>query len=307
MQLAYIGLGKMGLNMVELILEKGHTVIAHNRSPQSIDKAVEKGAVGAYTVEEIFQKLEPEPTVDGRVIWIMVPHQAVNEVLENIKPHLKQGDVVIDGGNTYYKDTLKHGTSLIEMGVVLLDAGVSGGPSCARTGAPMMFGGDEETFNKLEPFIKDISSKDGYSHFGVLGSGHFVKMVHNGIEYGMMQSIAEGFDVLKKSDFEIDLLKVFRPYQNEAVIQSKLIGWLWDAYKKYGEDLDEISDVAGYSGEGEWTIKTAKEMGLPIAAIEAAFDARVKSRDNPNYQAQIIQAMRGEFGGHPVFKKDKED
>ena len=299
MQIGYIGLGKMGLNMVTLMLEKGHSVVAFNLSPEPIQKAVELGAVGAESLEDLSNKL-----TETRVFWLMVPHGAVDSVLADLSQHLREGDVVIDGGNSFYKDSMRRGADLAKSDVSYLDAGISGGPEGARNGASVMVGGSKEHFDRLEQLFADISVENGYAYIGKSGAGHFVKMVHNGIEYGMMQAIAEGFDVMRKSEFDLDFREVMKPYKNGSVISSSLVNWLDDAFEEYGNDLEKISDKASHLGEGQWTVETAEELGIPVKVIKESLQARIDSQSNPNFQARLISAMRGEFGGHPVLKDD---
>src|SRR3989344_8154571 len=230
----------------------------------------------------------------------MVPSDAVTEVLNQLKPYVSAGDVIIDGGNTYYKDSIFHAKEFEKLGVAYLDAGVNGGPDCARNGTSIMVGGLKQAFDQFEPLFMDLTVKNGYAHFGKSGSGHFVKMVHNGIEYGMMQAIAEGFDVLKSSEFNLNLEDAVKTYANGSVISSRLIDWLGSAFEKYGQELEQVTGSAGQLGEGAWTLKTAEEAGIRAKVIKESIEARNYSQTNPNYQGKIIAALRGEFGGHAV-------
>jgi 6-phosphogluconate dehydrogenase len=297
MQIGYIGLGKMGYNMATRLLNKGYNVVAYNRSKDPLVKIEQAGATTAKSLPELCQKLSKP-----RLIWVMVPNSAIEEVLNDLIPNLSKSDTVIDGGNTFYKDTVARAKRLEKLEINLLDAGVSGGPSGALNGASIMVGGEKHVFEKYENLFKDLSVENGYAYLGKSGAGHFVKMVHNGIEYGMMQAIAEGFDILKSSEFNLDLNKVLMPYNNGSVIESRLIGWLKSAYAKHSLNLEGISGKAAHSGEGLWTIKTAREMGVDVEVIEQSFKARLKSQKSPSYQGKIIQALRGEFGGHHVRK-----
>jgi 6-phosphogluconate dehydrogenase len=299
MKLGYIGLGKMGLNMVQRLLEKQYEVIVYNRSEDSVKEAEEFGAVGAYSMLELVEKLGDEP----KIIWLMVPHQAVDDVLSELVPLLKEGDTVIDGGNSLYKESVRRHAELKEKGINFLDAGVSGGPSGAREGACVMVGGEEDVYRKYESLFKDLSVENGYGYMGVAGAGHFVKMVHNGIEYGMMQAIGEGFEVMKKSDFDLDLNKVSDVYSNGSVIESALIDWLKSAYQKHGSELDGISGEVSHSGEGQWTVDTAKELDVPVKIIEESLEFRKQSEGNPSYTGKVVSALRNEFGGHDVGEK----
>ena len=298
MTLGYIGLGKMGLNMVERLMEKGHTVIASSHSQETRDEAKEAGVTVVPTNEEIIDALP-----DGqKIVWIMVPYKAVDAVLEQITPKLSEGDLIIDGGNSPYKETVRRGKELAEKGIEFVDAGVSGGPSGARNGACIMVGGERELFDQLEPLFKDLSAEGGYGYMGRSGAGHFVKMVHNGIEYGMMQAIGEGFDVMKKLDFNLDLKEVARVYNKRSVIESRLVGWLSDGYEKHGVDLDTISGEVKHSGEGLWTVEAAKELGVAVPIIEGSLQFREDSTGNPSYTGQVVSTLRNQFGGHDVAK-----
>lgn len=295
-KIGLVGLGKMGYNIALNLLEQGYEVVVNNRSPQKIEQIVEEAnALGAISLEELISKLEAP-----RVLWLMVPNDAVNAVTTELFELLEPGDTVIDGGNTFYEETIKNAKKFTEANIEYLDVGVSGGPSGARDGASLMIGGNEGAFKKLEPLFRDLAVTDGYAYLGKSGAGHFTKMVHNGIEYGMMQAIAEGFDILKNAEFNLDLVKVMNPYKNGSVIESALINWLDKAFNRYGTDLEKVSGVAEHMGEGAWTVETAKRMGIEAKVIEDALNTRIKSQNNPNYQTKIISALRGEFGGHQV-------
>jgi len=298
MKLAYIGLGKMGRNMVELMLEQGLEVVAYNRSPEPVKEIAKKGAIPAYSYEEIFKHLD----TDQRIIWLMVPHQAVDEVLKELEPHLLKEDIVIDGGNSNYKDTLRRGAELSKKGIKYMDAGVSGGPWGARHGACLLIGGNRDLYDLLEPIFQAVAAPECYQYLGKLGAGHFAKMVHNGIEYGMMQAIAEGMNVIKNSDFDYNLVDVARIYNCRSVIESRLVKWLHEGYQKYGEDLKDISGEVSHSGEGQWTVEAAKEMGLEVPVIEKSLDFRKESTGNPSYTGQVLSMLRNMFGGHDVAK-----
>ena len=300
MKIGYIGLGKMGLNMVKRLREQGVDIVAYNKTPEPTKEAEAVGAEGAYSISELVEKLG-----DHTTIWLMVPHFVVDDVLKELTPLLNEGSIVIDGGNSFYKETRERNKSLAEKGIRYIDCGVSGGPGGARNGACCMIGGDEDAYHALEELFKKISAPDAYGHFGASGAGHFVKMVHNGIEYGMMQAIAEGFDVMKQSaDFDLDLTKVADVYNHASVIESSLIGWMKSGYEKFGHDLADVPGSAAASGEGKWTIDLAHRMSIPDEVIHSAYDARKKSQDSPSYQGKVIQTLRNQFGGHPIEKSD---
>lgn len=295
MSIGYIGLGKMGYNMVLRLLEKGRDVVVFNKTEGKIKEIAKRGAIAAFSLEELVSQLSAP-----RTIWIMVPHNAVDDVLGELTPNLQEGDTVIDGGNSPYKESMRRGKELQEKGIHFLDVGVSGGPSGARNGACLMIGGERNEYEKLEPLFKDIATDNGYGYMGRSGAGHFVKMVHNGIEYGMMQAIAEGFEVMKKSDFDLNLTKVADVYNHKSVIESRLVGWLKNAFEEHGENLDDISGSVSQSGEGMWTVETAKELGVPVPIIEGALQFRIDSQKNPSYTGRVVSALRNQFGGHKV-------
>ncbi len=216
---------------------------------------------------------------------------------------LKKGDIVIDGGNSFFEDSVRRAKLLAKRGIKFLDAGVSGGPAGARNGACMMIGGDRATFAMLEQLFSETCVRDGYGYFGAAGAGHFVKMVHNGIEYGMMQSIAEGFALMKKSPFKLDLEKIAHLYNSGSVIESRLIGWLASGFQKFGQELADVSGAVAYTGEGEWTIKTGRKLKMKLPAIEDAFKFRVRSKRAPSYMGKVLSALRNQFGGHSIKKK----
>jgi len=296
MKIGYIGLGKMGRGQVLRLAEAGHEVVAWNRSKGVYSEIEKAGIKTAETLEELVGSLSAP-----RTLWIMVTASALDEILTKLSPLLATGDLIIDGGNSFYKDTLRRHRELREKGILFADVGVSGGPAGARDGACLMIGSEKEVFEKMQPVFKDLSYQGNcFEHVGKVGSGHFVKMVHNGIEYGMMQSIAEGFAILKKSDFELDLKKVAGIYNCRSVIESRLIGWLKDGFEKYGEDLNEVSGVVKHTGEGEWTVEAAKELGVPAPAISEALQFRKDSGKAPSYEGKILSALRNMFGGHGI-------
>ncbi len=298
MKLGYIGLGKMGLNMTERLLEKGHQVVAFDRDTGAARQAAEKGAQRADAPASMISLLPPP-----RLVWIMVPYQAVDAVLRGLVPLLARGDAVIDGGNSPYKESMRRAAELEKGGIEFLDAGVSGGPSGARSGACIMVGGRKETFQRFEGLFRDLAAPGAYGYMGRAGAGHFVKMVHNGIEYGMMQALAEGFAVLRKSPFGLGLTKIADLYNHRSVVESRLVGWLRDAYELHGEDLPDISGTVAQSGEGAWTVDAARELGVPAPVIEAALQFRIASGKVPGYTGKVLSALRHQFGGHDVGKK----
>jgi len=298
MKIGYIGLGKMGKNMVLRLLEQGVEVVAWNRSAEPVKEVVVAGAIGAQDIENLVSQLEAP-----RVVWIMLPQgEVVDEFIGYLVPLLSQGDLIIDGGNSFYKDSVRRAAELSAKGINFMDIGTSGGPGGARKGACLMVGGERADFERVEELLKAIAAPEAYGYFGKAGAGHFAKMVHNGIEYGMMEAIGEGAAILQKSEFEIDLPEVFRVYNNGSVIESRLVGWTKEALDEDVE-LSEISTKISATGEGEWTVNAAHEMDLDARVIEDSFKVRQESsEDSGDYRAKVVSAMRGKFGGHPVKK-----
>ncbi|MEW6571590.1 MAG: phosphogluconate dehydrogenase (NAD(+)-dependent, decarboxylating) [Nitrospirota bacterium] len=298
MKLGYIGLGKMGFNMVQRLLEADYEVTVFDKNEDAVREISRFGARPAGSLKLLALSLEAP-----RLIWLMVPYHVVDSVVIELSLFLKEGDTIIDGGNSPYKESVRRSKELDMKGIDFMDAGVSGGPRGARNGACIMVGGRKEVFERNEKLFKDLSAEGGYAYMGQSGAGHFVKMVHNGIEYGMMQAIAEGFSVLKASPFSLDLIRIADVYNHGSVIESRLIGWLKKAFEEYGEELGNISGSVAHTGEGIWTVETAKEFGVPAPIIEGALNFRLQSERNPSYTGQILSALRSQFGGHEVFEK----
>ncbi len=295
-KLGYIGLGKMGKNMVLQLLKKGYDIVAWNRSPEPRTEVAAAGAKTVATVRDLVKAL-PTP----RVIWLMLPagevtHQMVLELVEQLNP----GDTIIDGSNNFYKNTIEHGKLLAQKKIKFYDAGISGGPAGALNGACVMAGGSDMPTPEIKQLFTDIAAPEAYSFFPGVGAGHFTKMVHNGIEYGMMQAIAEGFAVLKAAPYQLDLLEITKLYNHGSVIESRLIGWLGSAYAKQGPELPETSGTVKHSGEGQWTVETAKEYQIPTPVINESLNFRIQSETKPSYTGQVVSALRHEFGGHNV-------
>lgn len=298
MKLGYIGLGKMGFNMVERLLEKENDVVAFDRNKDAVSGIARKGAKPADSLGSLAQSLAAP-----RLVWIMVPYQAVDAVLNELVPVLEKGDAIIDGGNSPYKESIRRARELGSRGIDFLDAGVSGGPAGARTGACIMVGGKKDVYQRFEHLFRDAATDKGYGYMGSSGAGHFVKMVHNGIEYGMMQALAEGFSIMKKSAFDLDLAAIAELYNHRSVIESRLVEWLKRAYEQYGKDLAGISGSAAQSGEGMWTVEAGRELGVPAEIIKGALDFRLASQKVPSYTGKIISALRNQFGGHEAKEK----
>ncbi len=296
-EIAMIGLGRMGGNLARRLREHAWTVVGYNKEAELTEQiAAETGLIPVASAEEAVQKLSTP-----RLVWLMVPAGApVDETLDAIMPHLAVGDTVIDGGNSFYKDSVARAEKLQGLGINFIDVGVSGGPGGARSGASLMIGGAKEIVEKLDPLFKDLAVEQGYGYMGAAGAGHFVKMVHNGIEYGMMQAIAEGYGILRESPYKLNLSDITRVYNHGTVIESRLIGWLQAAFIKRGEALQDVSGSVAHTGEGEWTVNTAKEMGIEVPIIEESFQFRVRSKEKPSYIGKIVSALREQFGWHSV-------
>lgn len=299
-KIGLIGLGKMGKNMTERLLERNWQLVVYDQDEGARKETAKRGAIEAASFKDLVEKLSPP-----RVLWVMVPHKAVEDVLFSqggLFTLLKKRDVVVDGGNSYFKKSIENSKKLSQKEIEFVDVGVSGGPRGAREGACLMIGGKKELFEKLKPLFKDLATENGFQFFEGAGAGHFVKMVHNGIEYGIMQAIAEGFNLMKGSPYKLDLEKVADIYNHGSVIESRLVGWLKKAFKERGQALKGVSGKVSHTGEGEWTIKTAKKLKVPVKIIEESFKFRVQSQKNPSYTGKILSALREQFGGHKVTK-----
>lgn len=298
MKIGFIGLGKMGLNMVQNLLDHGHEIVAYDISPKLTEEVSKLGAKGVNSIEDLMTNL-PE----SKAIWLMVPAgKPVDGTIEKLLPLIKKDDILIDGGNSYYKDTLRRAELLNSKGIKFLDVGTSGGTDGARNGACMMIGGDKEAYSKLEGLFQCMCVENGCGYVGQSGSGHFVKMVHNGIEYGMMQSIGEGFDLLSSSNFKPNLENVAKIWSNGSVIR----GWLMDLTQNALSKDANLSHVAGEiadSGEGKWTVEAALEHNVSIPVIGASMFERYRSRQANTMGNKIVAALRDEFGGHGFKKK----
>ncbi|MFD1359056.1 phosphogluconate dehydrogenase (NAD(+)-dependent, decarboxylating) [Fictibacillus halophilus] len=298
MKIGLIGLGKMGYNLALNMTNKGHEVVAHDVSEEAMNKIASEGVETATSFEEMISKL-PTP----KIVWLMVPAGDITEdVMNRVSSLLSEQDIIIDGGNANYKDTLRRGNDLKEKGIYLLDSGTSGGMDGARDGVCTMIGGDKEAFDQVEKLFQDISVENGYLYTGKSGSGHFLKMVHNGIEYGMMQAIAEGYEILEKSDFDYDYEEVSRVWNNGSVIRSWLIELMQNAFSKDAK-LDSLRGVMNSSGEGKWTVETALDLQAVAPVITLSQIMRYRSQENDTFSGKVVAALRNEFGGHDVVKK----
>ena len=304
MQLGMIGLGKMGGNMTERLLRDGHEVVVFDLDPELTKRVGSApGAAAAGTLEEVVQRLAAP-----RVVWVMVPAgEATEQTLLRLAEHLEPGDVLIDGGNTMFRDTIRRAALLQERGLHLVDAGTSGGVWGLEVGYCLMVGGEEEAVRRCEPIFRTLAPPDGYAHVGPSGAGHFTKMVHNGIEYGLLQAYAEGFEILHASPFPLDLRQIAGLWNQGSVVRSWLLELLERAYDAEGPDLERITGWVADSGEGRWTVETALDLDVPAPVITLSLLTRFRSRQPESYSAQVIAALRNQFGGHAVREAKPED
>lgn len=298
MKLAIIGLGKMGGNMARRLLKHGIEVVGFDFNQDAVNQiSLTHGMVPATSVADAVSKLSGEAK---KIVWIMLPSGEITEnQIKDLVPLLSKGDIIVDGGNSNYKHSQRRGAWLAEHGIDFIDCGTSGGIWGLENGYCLMYGGTKEAADTIEPIAKALTHEDrGWAHVGPIGSGHFTKMIHNGIEYGMMQAIAEGFAVMKASEYDLDLGKVADIYQHRSVIESRLVGWAQSGFKRFGQDLEEVTPTIAHTGEGEWTVNAAKELGIPVPIIEGSFRFRVESAKNPAYTNKVVSMLRHEFGGH---------
>ena len=297
MKLAMVGLGRMGMNMTKRLLRGGHQVVAYNRTPQKTDELVKEGALGAYSFQEVVDKLETP-----RIVWFMLPAgSAVDEHISQFAQILSPGDIIIDGGNSYYKDDIRRAVQLEESGQKYVDVGVSGGIWGLEIGYCLMVGGEKQTARHLEPIFKTLAPEDGYLHVGKVGAGHFVKMVHNGIEYGLMQAYGEGFEIMEASQFgpEFDFSAIAHLWNQGSVVRSWLLELAEKAFRKNAR-IDDLSGHVDDSGEGRWTVQQAVETGVPAEVITLSLMRRFRSRQKNPFTERVLSALRREFGGHAV-------
>ncbi len=299
MRIGFIGLGRMGANMVRRLLREGHEVVAYNRTPDKTRAIAAEGAEAAFSIAELVAKLEKP-----RTVWVMVPAGDATEaqILELIE-HLEPGDTIVDGGNTNFHDDVRRHEMLATHGIRYVDAGVSGGVWGLQVGYCLMVGGEAEAVTPLEPVFTALAPTDGYLHVGGPGAGHYVKMVHNGIEYGLMQAYAEGFEVLHASDYGLDLAAISKLWQNGSVVRSWLLELAEAAFRANGQDLAHLKGFVADSGEGRWTVQEAIDRDVPAPVITLSLQMRLRSRQDDSYGAKVLAALRNEFGGHAVVSE----
>ncbi len=304
MQLGMIGLGKMGGNMVTRLLRGGHEVVVYDLDPELTRRVGgAEGATAAGSLEEVVSLL-PAP----RVVWVMVPAGEPTEAtLRALAAVMEPGDILIDGGNSNFHDTERRAAELEERGIRFVDAGTSGGVWGLEVGYCLMVGGGDEAVRHCEPVFLTLAPQDGYAHVGRSGAGHFTKMVHNGIEYGLLQAYAEGFELLHASGFGLDLQRIAALWNHGSVVRSWLLELLERAYAQEGAELERIRGWVADSGEGRWTVETAIDLNVPAPVITLSLLARFRSRQEESYSAQVIAALRNQFGGHAVKEAKPED
>ena len=302
MKLGFVGLGRMGGNMTRRLLEGGHEIVAWNQSPEPLATAVERGATAASGLEDLMSKLEPP-----RVVWMMVPSgDPVDATIDGLVPFGTPGDILIDGGNSNYKETLARGDKLEAQRFEFIDAGTSGGIWGYEVGYCLMAGGKPEVFRHVEPIFKTLAPEKGYALLGPRGAGHFAKMVHNGIEYGMLQAYAEGFEIMDASPYEYDMARVSELWNQGSVVRS----WLLELAELAFKDDPKLEQLAGNvadSGEGRWTVAQAMETDVPAPVITLALLSRFYSRQQDSFGHRFIAALRNQFGGHAVVAATLKD
>ena len=297
-ELGMIGLGRMGGNMAQRLLRGGHKVVTYDRSSDAVAASQAQGAVGASSLEELVDRL-----AQPRAVWVMVPAgQPTEDTIDSLIPLLSRGDTILDGGNANYKDSMRRGEKLSAQGIDFMDVGTSGGIWGLAEGYSLMIGGKQETFQRLEPIFQTLAPGDdkGYSHVGPVGAGHFVKMIHNGVEYGLMQAYAEGFEIMEaKKEFDLDLHQIAETWRYGSVVRS----WLLDLAVKALTEDPELESLRAYvddSGEGRWTVQESIDLAVPAPVITLSLQQRFRSRQEEPFGARMLAALRNQFGGHAV-------
>ena len=299
MELGFIGLGRMGMNMVVRLVQGGHRVVVYNRSPEKVREAEGHGAVGTTSIADLVARLKPP-----RAVWVMVPAGTVTqEMIDTVVRHLDRDDIVIDGGNTNFHDDVRRAEALKPLGLHYVDVGTSGGVWGLQVGYCLMVGGEQGTFRHLEPLFRTLAPENGYGHMGAHGAGHYVKMVHNGIEYGMMQAIAEGFALMHKSSYGLDLPRIADLWMQGSVVRS----WLVELAGRALQEDPALAKIRGWvedSGEGRWTVQDAIDQSVPAWTITAALFTRFRSREEDSFADRMLAALRNQFGGHAVKARE---
>jgi 6-phosphogluconate dehydrogenase len=296
-EMAIIGLGRMGGNMLKRLSQRGHRIVGYARTATTVQQAVADGGIGASSLEEAAAKLGRP-----RTVWLMVPAgKTTEENVQRFSQLLEPGDLLVDGGNSNWNDSKRRAALLQEKGIHFMDAGVSGGVWGLKVGYSLMVGGQREDFERIEPILRDLAPENGYGLMGPAGAGHFVKMVHNGIEYGMLQAYGEGYEILHASEYDLDLREVTSVWQNGSVVRSWLLDLAALAFEAEGTDLEQIRGYVEDSGEGRWTVQAAIDEDVPAPVITLSLLMRFASRQEDSYGARVIAALRNQFGGHRVL------
>jgi 6-phosphogluconate dehydrogenase len=299
MQIGMIGLGRMGGNMSRRLIQAGHEVVGYGRSAENLERAKAAGVTTVASATELVKRLKPP-----RAVWLMIPHgKPTEDTVDLLLGALAAGDIIVDGGNSHFPDSARLAERCAAKGVHFLDVGVSGGVWGLEIGYCLMIGGPRPAFERLEPVFKALAPKDGYAYLGASGAGHFVKMVHNAIEYAMLQALGEGFECLQRSEYGIDLERVAALWQQGSVVRSWLLDLLTKALREEGNGLEHIAGYVEDSGMGRWSIAYAVENAIPIPVITQSLYERFASRQTERFSAKVIAALRNQFGGHAVKKE----
>jgi 6-phosphogluconate dehydrogenase len=299
-QVGFVGIGKVGRGMVKRLLNHGHQVVAYDILPEAIEVTKTQGAIGVSSLEELTQSLQAQ-----RIIWLMVPAgETVDNIINDLlNAGLNADDIIIDGGNSNYLDTIRRATALREKGVLYFDVGTSGGIHCVESGFSLTVGGPELAYDKIKPILESLAQYEGYKYIGPSGSGHFVKMVHNAIEYGFMQAMGEGFELLEKGPYkDLDLRDIAHVWNHGSIIRSFLLGLIELSLEK-DPRLMKVSDYIEDTGEGRWALQEAIKFDVPFDTIAHALFARMRSRQDESFAAKVVSALRHEFGGHEIKRK----
>ena len=296
MRIGFIGLGRMGANMVRRLVRDGHEIVIYNRTPEKTKEIAAEGATASFSIAELVAALEKP-----RAVWVMVPAGDATEAqIDELLEHLEPGDTIIDGGNTNFHDDVRRHGALKAKGIGYVDAGTSGGIWGLQVGYCLMVGGEADVVGPLVPIFTTLAPEGGYLHVGGPGAGHYVKMVHNGIEYGLMQAYAEGFEIMHASDYELDLAGISELWMQGSVVRSWLLELAVRAFRANGQDLDHLKGFVEDSGEGRWTVQEAIDHDVPAPVITLSLLTRFRSRQDDSYGAKVLAALRNEFGGHAV-------
>jgi 6-phosphogluconate dehydrogenase len=301
-EIGFIGLGRMGGNMATRLAEKGHRVLGVDPSAETRALIAEHNVTGFATVAEMAAAYQESP----RVFWLMVPAGPITDsVINEIAAVASPGDILVDGGNTLYKDTLRRSAALAEKNLHFVDCGTSGGVWGLKNGYCLMVGAPDEAFASIEPVLKDLATENGYAHVGPTGAGHFTKMVHNGIEYGLLQAYAEGFELLHSAkEFDLDLAKVTDLWNHGSVVRSWMLDLAARAFAAEGQEFEGIADDIADNGTGRWTVEESIDRAVPLPVITLALQMRFRSRQDESYQGQFIASLRNQFGGHAITSRD---